>query len=615
MKDKDCMTDIYTYDELVNAYDNFLVPAVAFYIGKETDNVITSMGIAIESVQVSLFIDEAASLTFEIVNAYNLTTHSIREDIKDTFALGAIISVALGYGSNLTPIFKGYITEYQTKYQDVPVVSVTAIDFRKLLMKNKRIKYQYKEKTYTKIFESIIENYTGLYDSMHVDQVQDKENLIQNQTDYEFIQEELSPKANREFYVVGGKVYFKEPEKTGTCFLELEWGKNILSFQKSLSYCKEKIKAYSAQNDKTGSVESADVQTTQDSPSLTTEEIVDEYELRTGMDKAALENWIQKKIEDKKKENERINGSVLGLPEIVPGRYIQIKGVDSEDEGIYYIKTVTHSFGSSGFQTNFTIGVKAESWTPSKDSIKKQMKTNCNGVMRAVVKQNWNAEKPGMVLVEFLTGEEGKNSSDWLPVIQPYCGNGYGFYFLPEVGTEVIIGSEMGDVNSLMVLGAAWNQVDTLPTNIANENNTIKCIQTKGKHEILFCDVADKGSIQINTAGKLHITLDDEEKKISIVDDAKKNGIIIDTNQEEVQILSGKKITMKAGNKEMLVLNAESDSILLNAGKIEEKADQSYQLKSGKMVADANITEIKGTSIKLNGSGITEIKGSMVKIN
>ena len=615
MKDKDCMTATYTYDEIVKAYNNFLTPAIAVYTDNSKDNILQKKGIAVDNVQVTLSAEETAGLSFQIVNVFDLTSHSIKSEIKDNFSVGTVIEVALGYGSNLTAVFKGYVVEYRTSYQNPPTVSITAVDLRKLLMQNKRERYKHSENTYSKIFSDILANYQDLYDTLHVDAVETKEEIIQNSSDYDFIKKELCHKAKREFFVVGGDVYFKEPSKSGTAFLQLEWGKNLISFQKGKSYCNKQIKAYSCQEDKTGNMVSATIKTEDNTPSLTTKDQIEEWELGEGMDTETLQNWLDKKTEEKKKKSETASGNLIGLPEIVPGRYIEIKGVDSADEGTYYIREVSHNFGSDGFTTSFTVGEKTDKWTASEAYKGKESSGKCSGVMRAVVKENWNEEQPGKVLVEFLTGEQGKNNTKWLPVLQPYCGNGYGFYFHPEINTEVVVGSLMGDINSLMVLGSLWNQVDALPADTAGENNTIKRIRTKGNHEIIFDDDEESAKIQIYTGNKLYIELNDKEECISIFDEAKENGLQINAKDGEFHIHAKKKIVLSAGDKDAIVING-SNKVTIEANQIEEKGTQNFQMQTQKLEINGDMTELKASgSMKINSSGMTEIKGSMVKIN
>lgn len=615
MKDKDCMTAVYTYDELATAYNNFLVPAMAVYTENGREDIIKSRGIAIDNVQVTLSTEEPAGLSLEIVNAFDLASHSVKQEVKDSFKVGTVIKVALGYGSNLTTVFKGYVTEYRTSYQGIPVVSVTAVDLRKLLMKNKREKYNHNKDTYSGIFKKILNNYSNLYDTLHIDSVETKEQLRQNGTDYDFIRKELCLRANREFFVVGEDVYFKEPGKEETAFLNLKWGTNLISFQKGKYYCNEQVKVYSSQENKTGNMVSAEIKTEEDTPSLTKETLIEEWELGEEMDLGIHRNWVDRKMAEKKKKSETASGSLTGLPEMVPGRYIEIKGVDAEDEGTYYIRDVSHSFGSDGFTTSFTVGERSDRWTENEEKKESRMSGGNKGVMRAVVKENWNEEQPGKVLVQFLTGEEGKNITKWLPVINPYCGNGFGFYFHPEVDTEVVVGSLAGDENSLFVMGNLWNQTDILPAGTAGEKNTIKRIRTKGNHEIVFDDDEEAAKIQIITSNRLHMVMDDGAQCISLFDEKEENGLKVDAAEGSFHIFAKNKIVLTAGGKDVAVMDG-GKKVTIEADRIEEKGKQNFQIQTQKLEIKGDMTELKASgSMKLDSSGMTEIKGSMVKIN
>ncbi|MCM1157424.1 MAG: phage baseplate assembly protein V [Bacteroidales bacterium] len=614
MKGKDLMTAVYTYDELVKEYQDFRVPAAAIYIGNSKENVIAAKKAAVESIRITLSADQTAVLSFRIVNGFDLTTHSMQGEIKELFRVGKVIEAALGYGSSLTTVFKGYIAEYKTVYQEMPAISVTALDLRKLLMQSRRRKYKYAENTYSQIFSEVMGNYRKLYDTLHVDSVEQKEELTQNDTDYRFIRDELCRKGNREFFVVGKDVYFKKPEEEGSSFLELEWGKNLISFQAGSGYCNGQMKVYSCQEDKTWNTAQTSIKTGDDTPSLTAETQIEEWELGAGLDTQILTNWLDKKASEKKEKNRTAAGTLIGLPELVPGRYIKIKGVDSDDEGIYYLKEVSHSFDHDGFITSFSVGERGDRLTAGEAGGAEE--NRYRGMMRAVVKQNWDEEHPGKVLVDLLTGEEGKNSTKWLPVVQPYCGAGYGFYFHPEIDTEVIVGSLAGDVNSLVVMGSMWNEVDALPADTAGEKNVVKRIRTKGNHEIVFCDEEDAGKVQIHTNGKLNITLDDAKKTITVFDEEEKNGLQIDGEKGTLTLKADKKIILSAGDKEMIVVDGNGGKVLLEADKIEEKGKQNMQIQAQKLEIKGNVTEMKAEgSLKINSSAVTEIKGSMVKIN
>ncbi|MEG1459123.1 MAG: hypothetical protein RSJ40_07430, partial [Acetivibrio sp.] len=61
-------------------------------------------------------------------------------------------------------------------------------------------------------------------------------------------------------------------------------------------------------------------------------------------------------------KNERLkkaqggSGSCIGLPELVPGRYVKIAKFDKDADDTYFINKIEHSFSlGDGFSTQFEI--------------------------------------------------------------------------------------------------------------------------------------------------------------------------------------------------------------------------------------------------------------------
>ena len=53
-------------------------------------------------------------------------------------------------------------------------------------------------------------------------------------------------------------------------------------------------------------------------------------------------------------------GTCVGLPELIPGRFVAIKGLDEETAGSYFVTKVRHQFSQQGFYTEFEVkGAKA----------------------------------------------------------------------------------------------------------------------------------------------------------------------------------------------------------------------------------------------------------------
>ncbi len=351
----DLMSDSTNYELLVKKYGNFMVPSVKISVnGVDLINLLKA---SISQVRVDLSLKEASSASFTVENAYQLTTHSFLAKIKAVLMLGAVVTVEFGYGSFRTMVFKGFISEITTEYSDAPAIQITALDAVRLLMMNRKQNQRYEEKTYAAIVKSVMQKYINLCsDFGNVETSADNlEGVTQNESDFEFLQE-LAAKANKEFFIFAGKVYFRTPQKKEKEILTLEWGKNLISFQLRESYCNEKIIAQGLNAQRQVKVEATETVKSENSfPILLTPlEVVSQHS-----DIVELEK-IQKKAKALKREKESSlksgSGSCIGLPELVPGRFLYISGLNGLGKEKIYLKSVQHSFGESGFTTNFTIG-------------------------------------------------------------------------------------------------------------------------------------------------------------------------------------------------------------------------------------------------------------------
>lgn len=256
---------------------------------------------------------------------------------------------------------------------------------------------------------------------------------------------------------------------------------------------------------------------------------------------------------------------------------------------------------------------------------------NINGVAIGVVKENWDKDHPGMIKAEISLGSSGKNLTDWIPVAVPYAGKEFGTYFLPEIGSQVLLAFHMGDINCPIVIGSLWNQTDVVPPETANEKNTVKKIKTKGGNVITISEESGKEKISIQTKGELKAELDDENQKIIVQDKEGKNAISIDAKNGTMNFKSEKKAVFNINGQPMLTLDGEGKAVKIKAGKIEIEADQSLTMKGQTAGLDGNSLKIQGqqleltakasmaikanASLKAESSGMTEIKGSMLKLN
>lgn len=237
-------------------------------------------------------------------------------------------------------------------------------------------------------------------------------------------------------------------------------------------------------------------------------------------------------------------------------------------------------------------------------------------VTTALVKENWNKDFPGMVKVEMFLGEAGKNVTGWVPVMSMYAGKSFGYYSLPEVGSEVVVAFNMGDRNCPIVIGTLWNDNNALPPETAAEKNLVKRFKTKGGCEVVFNDEDNKQKIEVKTPGGFGFTIEDEAKSITIHDSEGKNGITIDEKNGIVAIKADKKITLSVGGDSVVTLDGGGKSATIKTNNIKLEAAQSLGLKGQNGTLEGSMIKVNAqSSLEISSSGMTQVKGSMVEIN
>lgn len=236
------------------------------------------------------------------------------------------------------------------------------------------------------------------------------------------------------------------------------------------------------------------------------------------------------------------------------------------------------------------------------------------GLLNGVVKENYDEKHKGMVKVEYIMGEKNKKTSDWVRVMTPYGGKGYGNYWLPEINTEVIVGFVHGNLNIPVVLGCLWNNVDQHPEKTVNEKNTVKTIMTKAGNKVTFSEEKGKETITIETPKSHKVILDDEKEAITLQDKEKHNSVVLDCKGGNVTVTAKKTLSFKVGSKE--VWKADSNSVKITSGTIQLDASQSLKMKGQTVDASGTSVKVKANGeLGLQASGMTQVKGSMVKIN
>ena len=235
------------------------------------------------------------------------------------------------------------------------------------------------------------------------------------------------------------------------------------------------------------------------------------------------------------------------------------------------------------------------------------------GLVQGVVKENYNKDQPGRIRVEYYIGESGKMLTGWIPVMTPYAAKDAGFYMLPEIGTDVVIGFLNDRLECPVVLGTLWSSEVKRPEKAVEEKNLTKVVRTAGGTEIRISDAEKKQMLTVSTPGGLTISMEDEKNVIHIRDKEKKNRMTIDSQKGEIEVQADKMISLRVGSTEAVL---ESSKLTLKSGTVDVSADQSLGLKGQSTLLKGSQTQVKADAgLTLQAGGITEVKGSMVKIN
>jgi uncharacterized protein involved in type VI secretion and phage assembly len=183
-----------------------------------------------------------------------------------------------------------------------------------------------------------------------------------------------------------------------------------------------------------------------------------------------------------------------------------------------------------------------------------------------VVSNTKDEEGLGRVKVDLPWRGEDGDESYWARVATLMAGKDRGSFFIPNVGDEVLVAFEHGDIEHPYIIGALWNGVDKPPEKNSDGKNNIRKIKSRSGHEIIFDDNSEekKEKIEIHTNAGHKILLDDSagSEKIEIVDKTGNNTIKIDSVQNSITMECGMNLKIKAN-----MIEIEADSMMtLKAG-------------------------------------------------
>lgn len=269
------------------------------------------------------------------------------------------------------------------------------------------------------------------------------------------------------------------------------------------------------------------------------------------------------------------------------GKIINIKSNEGSF-GTYRVTKVNHSYGIRGkYKNTFTaVPLEIDIYPLTDIAI-----VNKAQAQIAKVKNTVDPEGMSRIQVQFPWQATTNETTPWIRVATPYAGSDRGFHFLPEIGDEVLIGFENGEVERPFMQAALYTGVNK-PEEFQTDANNIKAIRTRSGHTIELNDT-------------------DGEEKISIYDN-EGSIIVFDTQEKSLTINAVENIAIGAKNVKII---AEENIDLQAKGKINNAAEGDINIQSKgatniQAAGDAGMTSDGAVTIEATGDAI--LKGKSV---
>jgi phage protein D/phage baseplate assembly protein gpV len=458
----------------------------------------------------------------------------------DKFQIGSSIEIGLGFEEHPEPILKGDITslEMEARGDGAPTLTVRGYDASHKLHRTRTTA------TYLNASDADIVNTVAARNGLtpQVDATSEVHPHVfqDNQTDWEF----LRTRANRvgyELFLLDKTLVFRKPTATAAA-AELTFGTDLMRVRLRLSGPSQVqevvVKGWDPKQKQT-------IQASVSSPSQRLQ-IGGDSARKTALGQlgAGKAVFLQQPVRSEGEARAlaqshydaiagdfiRLEGATVGSPLLKPGHAVKFKNLGQRFDHEYYLSSTVHRVSpGEGYTTEFIVSGRRP---PSLMALLTGGGANGHaaqgggggggkqqGVLVGIVTNNKDDEIGGRVKVKFpWLGDE---ESHWARVVTPMAGGGRGLYFLPEVGDEVIVALEHGDINHAYVVGGVWNGQDKPPKSAgevvdATGKVNQRILKSRLGHTITLDDSDDKPSITIvDKTGQNTITLDSTTNKLS----------------------------------------------------------------------------------------------------
>jgi phage protein D len=362
----------YTFKALESKYGGFVAPSFEVTVGSARFD---AASVPVSELTVDIEAGYPAGGARIVIEAmYDSESGKWQKDLLDKVKAGAKLTVSAGYLSK-KQVFYGFVDDFSVEYDSAapPRIAVSGIDAKGFLMNAANRQYM-SEKKSTAVIKEILSQCVskGYASKVTMGSIKDFEmQLIQeDMNDYAFLCS-LAEMYAMSFFVVNGEIVFDDVVGKRSSMIELTMGVSLLSFSKTQSLRGQlgKVEVFGVDPKTKKPIKGAASSTTISGCGSEAHGIasgfgaltrkINSFFASTPEECAALAQAVF--------DRRAINfvsgrGRCIGLPELIPGRYITLEGMDSATNGDYFIEKVRHVFSSEeGYFTEFEVkGAKSK---------------------------------------------------------------------------------------------------------------------------------------------------------------------------------------------------------------------------------------------------------------
>ncbi len=377
--------DSFSYTSLESEYGQFYGPIASIEVD---GNDIRDAGVALSDVEVDLTSGfEAGVASFSMYDCYDLIETTFEYDkIKKFIILGSQVNIYLGYATKVREVFRGVITrvEFVVDDSEPPHVRVTAMDVKGIMMANRYHKRMLSANYSSAIKEIFaqpvymeLQGPSGVISKLEIGDTPDVAEALLGtgassetiemvgESDYEFVVR-CARKFNFEFFCVGGQVLFREAKADTSTLVTFSNDTKIFNMNVGydISGLVGSLTVRGVNPGKAQTFESTMKHSFKISSKSKAKKMIKESSF-TSLDPTVFsKSDAQRKawylFDEMSYRFGSLDIEIMGLPEVIPGRFVEIADFGTAVSNIFYVTEVKHILAPSGRYTTRIIGKAKE---------------------------------------------------------------------------------------------------------------------------------------------------------------------------------------------------------------------------------------------------------------